>query len=224
MGKPNSDALDKFITELNNNLKELRDMALVLGQDCKDQYLAIQSNDNQMYRRAYVRSVFAFIEGVLYRMKRTAAHLGWPLGNLKIAEMVIIDETSFHVTDKGGVDHKPVFIPFPNNVIFSFKVYSKSVGSSFELSVGGAGWQNLRDMVKVRDRLMHPKTLPDLEVTDAEVKATKNTFEWFLISYALCSHYTQKATHAKTVRTPEETAALDEKIRELEEGLQNIGG
>jgi len=223
VGKSESDAINNFIAELNENFKELSNMVLVLGQDCQKQYLAIQSNDNHMYRRAYVRSVFAFIEGILHRMKRTAGHLGWPLGNLSIAEMVMIDGTVFDINDKGEVDHKPVFIKFLNNVKFSFRVYSKSIGASFELSLGGDGWQKLRDAVKVRDRLMHPKGTADLNVTDIEVKATKMAFDWFFLSHTLCSHYAQKATHAKTLHTQEEIADLDAQIEDLKTKLKNIG-
>jgi hypothetical protein len=53
---PNEDALNEFINELDSNLKALTDMAQILGQDCKDQYSAIQTDDSQMYRRGYVRS------------------------------------------------------------------------------------------------------------------------------------------------------------------------
>src|SRR2546423_13685811 len=137
MKQSESDAFNKFVTELNDNLKELRDMMLVLGKDCAEQYSAIQSNDNHIYRRAYVRSVFAFIEGILHRMKRTALHLGKTVGTLTIAEIIMIDGASFEINDKGAIVSKPVFIKFLNNVKFSFKVYSKSVGSSFELSLSG---------------------------------------------------------------------------------------
>jgi len=222
--KTESDALNKFVTELDNNLKELRDMAQVLGQDCHEQYLAIQSHNNQMHRRAYVRSVFAFIEGILHRMKRTALHLGNTLGTLLIAEMILIDGASFDIDDKGEVIARPFFIKFLNNIKFSFRVYSKIVGSSFKLNLGENGWQKLQEALKVRDRLMHPKETTDLDVTDAEIEATKKAFDWFFVSYVLCSNYAQKANRIKTPHTPEDIAALDVKIQKLETTLKNIEG
>jgi hypothetical protein len=222
--KSESGAFNKFVAELDNNLKELRDVAQVLGQDCHEQYLAIQSNDNQMYRRAYVRSVFAFIEGILHRMKRTAFHLGNTLGTLLIAEMILIDGASFDIDDKGEVVARPFFIKFLNNLKFSFRVYSKIAGSSFKLDLGGNGWRKLQEAVKVRDRLMHPKVTTDLDVTDAEVEATKKAFDWFFVSYVLCSNYARKANRIKLPHKPEEIAALDMKIQDLETTLKNIEG
>ena len=220
-----ADGLNEFITELNKNLKELTDMAQVLGQDCHDQYLSIQSNDSQMYRRGYVRSVFAFIEGILFRMKRTAAHLGWPLENITIAERLILDERTYEIDERGEVVDRPVFIKFLNNVKFSFKIYSKSIGSTFELSLGGSGWQKLRESAKVRDRLMHPKASTELAITDVEVEAAKTAFDWFFLNYALCSTYAERATHTKTSSSSQEKLdALNARIQELELELNNRGG
>lgn len=51
----------------------------------------------------------------------------------------------------------------------------------------------MRDIVRVRDRLMHPKKADDLEVTDAEIESTRKALDWFFISYGICSCYVQKA-------------------------------
>jgi hypothetical protein len=169
-----------------------------------------------------VRSVFAFIEGILHRMKRTAAHLGDTLRTLLIAEMIMLDGMSFDIDDKGEVVARPVFIKFLNNIKFSFRVYSKSIGSSFALNLEGNGWRKLRDAVKVRNRLMHPKMITDLDVTDVEVEATKKAFDWFFINYALCSYHVQKASRAKSSGAGENIAALDAEIRNLEAALENI--
>jgi hypothetical protein len=224
MEKSDDKFIAEFVVELDNNFKELTQMAQILGHDCHDQYLIIQSNSNQMYRRAYVRSVFAFIEGILHRMKRTALHLGNTLGTLSIAEIILIDGESFDIDDKGEVTSRPFFIKFLNNIKFSFRVYSKIVGSSFKLDLGGNGWRMLQEAVKVRDRLMHPKATTDLNVTDAEVEATKIAFDWVFVNYGLCSNYVQRANRIKTPHKPEEIAALDVKIKKLESMLKNIEG
>lgn len=215
-----SEFIKELISELNNDLKEMRDMAQILGQDCHEQYLIIQDDDNQMYRRAYIRSVFAFIEGLLHRMKLTAAHFGGSMGTLSVEELIMINGVSFDVDDKGEVLTKSVFPKFLNNVKFGFKVFSKSFGSSFELNLGGNGWQSLRDAVKVRDRLMHPKEASNLQLTDTEVMAAKNAFDWFFTNNALCGYYAQKAVQNKTSPNLERVANLDIMILELETWMQ----
>ena len=171
------------LTGFSKSREEIRGMIRVLGQDCKEHYEAIQISNSQTHRRAYVRSVFAFIEGVLHRTKVATVRLGMLLGSISIHELVVLEGTQLEVNDKGDVNSKPLYPPFLSNIKLTFRTFSKSIGSSFSLNVGGQGWQNLREAVKVRDRLMHPKEVADLQVSDAEIEATKEAFDWFSISY-----------------------------------------
>ncbi|HEX8736512.1 MAG TPA: hypothetical protein VF721_14375 [Pyrinomonadaceae bacterium] len=213
----------EIVPELMANLAELREMARILGQDCVEHRTAIQNNDSQFHRRAFVRSVFAFIEGILYRMKETARHFGEAAATLSIGELVALSQVSFEVNDKGEILSKTVYPKFLNNFKFVFTAYSKSFGSSFNIDYGRSGWLNLTAAVKVRDRLMHPKTTSDLEVTDKEVESTKKVFEWFLMSYFLASLYTQKAIQQKANSSAENVADLNKKIAETEKELAQKG-
>lgn len=210
---------DNILAEFPKDLQEIREMMRVLGQDCKEHYEATQINNNQTHRRAYVRSVFAFIEGVLHRTKVGTIHIGILLGSISSYELVVLEGARLEVDDKGSVTSKPLYPAFLNNVQFTFRTFSKSIGSSFNLSINGQGWKNLRKAVKVRDRLMHPKEATDLQVSDAEIEATKKAFEWFLISQNLSGHYAQKAIQTKTSASAEDIATLDVTIRRMEADL-----
>jgi hypothetical protein len=215
--------VNKVLADFSSSLDEIREMIQILGQDCREHYQAIQNNGSQTHRRAYVRAVFAFIEGVLHRTKVTTVHLGVLLGTISIHELVVLEGSQLDVNDKGQVTSKPLYPNFLNNVRLVFRTFSKSIGSTFSLNVGGQGWQNLREAVTVRDRLMHPKEITELQVSDAEVEATKQAFEWFLLSHNLCSHYAQRATHAKTTASTEAVATFDATIDRLENELAKRG-
>lgn len=211
------------VTELANSLQKMREMTKVLGQDCKEHYTAIQTNDSQSHRRSYVRSVFAFIEGIVYRMKDTAHYFGEARTVLSVEELGVLRGVSFVVNGEGEASSTPVYSSFNPNFKFAFKIFSKSFDSSFQLILSGSGWQALRMALKVRDRLMHPKGITDLTVTDAEVEAAKKAFDWFFMSHALCGYYAQKAILTKTQPTTESVAALDQQISDLENELLRRG-
>jgi hypothetical protein len=213
-----------ILPDFHRSLEEMREMIKILGHDCNDHYLAIQNDNSQLHRRAYVRSVFAFIEGTLHCMKMTTIHLGTILGNLLIQELLVLNGETFDVDDRGDILSKSLYPKFLSNLKFTFKIFSKVFVSSFTLNLGGTGWQRLREAVKVRDRLMHPKAITELKVTDAEVEVTKNAFDWFFMSHALCSNYAQRATQSKTTPTPEAIAELDRRISDLEATLSSKGG
>jgi hypothetical protein len=111
------------------------------------------------------------------------------------------------------------FPKFLNNVKFAFKIYSKSIDSDFKLRLGGVGWRSLREAVKIRDRLMHPKEPSQLIITQDEILTTQEAFNWFFISYSLCSLYAQKAMCEKRGDTSELEGVI-EKIQQLETKLK----
>jgi hypothetical protein len=211
--------IDEILSNFLKNLQDIREMMRILGQDCKEHYDVIEINNSQTHRRAYVRSVFAFIEGMLHLSKVSTVHLGVLFGSISPYELVILEGVRLEVDDKGAVISKPLYPSFLNNVRFTFRVSAKCIGSSFNLNVNGQGWDNLRKAVKVRDRLMHPKEVLDLEVSDAEINTTKAAFEWFFISYTLSSHYTQKAIQAKTSASFEDIENLNTTIQRMEADL-----
>jgi len=58
-------------------------------------------------------------------------------------------------------------------------MYAKSVGFVYDLPVKDPEWAALMRARKVRDRLMHPRTPKDLEITDEELEDATRAAEWF---------------------------------------------
>ncbi|WP_176054525.1 hypothetical protein [Paraburkholderia caribensis] len=51
---------------------------------------------------------------------------------------------------------------------------------SYKVDFNHVGWSNLRKAVDVRNRLVHPKRLEDMMVSDDEVKRAVSAFDWLL--------------------------------------------
>lgn len=216
------DATD-ILLEFRASLKAIEEMAFILGQDCDEYYKAIQANDSQIYRRAYVRSVFAFIEGVMHSTRAATSHLGMLFGKLTLQEMIVLDGLVLEIGDKGEIKTRTHYPDFKNNLKFTYRTFGRSVGSSFTLNLSGKGWQSLVASVSVRNRLMHPKEIADLFISDQEVKAAKFAFDWYLINHNLAGHYIQKALNERTSASPEEIAELDKTIQDCENELVRRG-
>lgn len=202
----------KLFEDFTKSLTAINEMTVILGVDCQEHYEAIQKGGSQSHRRAYVRAVFAFIEGVLHSTKESAAHVGFILGTLNLRELIVLDGTSLDVDENGEVSTRPLYPKFLNNLKFTFKVFAKSIGSTFALDLKHPGYQSLHTAVKIRDRLMHPKVVAELIVTDAEVAQAKKAMDWFMFNQALSGLYAQKAVSAKTTAPPADITAVDEQI------------
>jgi hypothetical protein len=210
-----------ILKQYSQSLKDTQQIIQVLGTDCDKHYKLCHHEDDQLHRRAYVRSVFAFIEGIVHHMKETASRIGFLFGHVNAYERTALDDVKVDIDAKGNITTKPLHPTFLNNIRFTFKISAKTIGSSFTLQTGGGGWEALRKALEVRNRLMHPKDIHRLEVTADELKASKKAFDWFLISHALCSLYAEKAVKLqKDPVIPEEIDALDKHIASLEKELK----
>ena len=88
-------------------------------------------------------------------------------------------EEAYEVDDRGNIKTKKRKIPFENNLKSVVKIIGR-VRPDYELDYNHPGWNALKDSLKVRHRLAHPKDLKDLEVTDQEITDAQRGFTWFL--------------------------------------------
>lgn len=134
---------------------------------------------NEIERRVLVRSIFAFIEAVVFGIKMFALDDPSSRKSLSRAEVMIAEEEEYQLDDAGNVVTRPARLRFLSNIRFAFKVFAKVSDADFNLDVRGVGWQSLQRALKIRDRLMHPKKIEDLNVSDDEVREALQAWIWF---------------------------------------------
>lgn len=151
-----------------------------------ERYAHDTDKENAHFRRAYVRSVFALIEGTTFRMKQLA--LDYNVDRLSSAEITLLQEESYSLGDTGQLRVRQAHLQCLPNVRFAFRSLAKARGIDFRPNVSGKGWEALRESVRVRDRLMHPKDPKDLLVSDEERDLVSKAFRWFVANTTLCLH------------------------------------
>src|SRR5262249_28488275 len=129
----------------------------------------MRENDNQTHRRELVRSVFAAIEGLHWQLKRDV--LEHAAGDLSPHEYAAMVEETYSVDDRGNVNIASRFLPLTTAIRLVVNVV-KRYRPTYQLDFNHVGWANLKAAVEVRNRLVHPKTLEDLNVSEDEIKKT----------------------------------------------------
>ncbi|WP_191832679.1 hypothetical protein [Pseudomonas fluorescens] len=132
-----------------------------------DAYKDDQSN--QVLRRSFVRASWAYVEAI------TRA--------LKFMTSILIDA--------GGCDVEPQEIKFlkqrKTETLTNIKETIRLVAKAFKVSErnvgGGTGWCHVVSNIKVRDRLVHPKSVESLQVVDSEWEAHKRSFVWLVETF-----------------------------------------
>lgn len=143
--------------------------------------------DYEFHARQLVRAALAFIEGVTFSVKTSAAWKCMQDGvDITPQERYIATEVEYRINDKGEVVERTARIPLARNIRFAFALTEKAHKVPVQFDPSIEWWSCLQDTVKVRNRLMHPKMPEDLDISPEELIKTikaKNGFEELLMRY-----------------------------------------
>lgn len=128
-------------------------------------------------RRGLVRAVFAFIEGCLYFQRQML--LGSWGERLSEPTRLALSELQIEVTGQGTVQTRLMRTGALNLIRLTIRSFAKAVPNAVEIKCEGAGFEALTRAIKVRDRLMHPKGIASLTVSDCEIHDAVDAFLWF---------------------------------------------
>lgn len=142
----------------------------------------LEGRDSQHTRRAYVRSVFAMIEGTLWVLKQTVlAARAEPGGTppFTLGEYALLSEKTYHLKANGEPKDQPKFLRLPDNLKFTFAVIAKYFDRDLKLGVESRSWEDFLQAHTVRNRITHPKTPEEFDISDSEIVICKRTTAWF---------------------------------------------
>jgi len=131
----------------------------------------------QSERRVLVRAIFAFVEGLSYSLR--VSLLEQHSKTLKASEIMALNEEQLDITNSGDVRVKSIKASLMSLVCLTVKQYSKCYAEKLKLECAGSGFEGLVSSVRVRDRLMHPRSDIDLIITDEEITRAVLGFLWF---------------------------------------------
>ena len=170
-----------YINDLNNDMNELMEVSRTLREDeIKCMNNAVKTRE-QFWRRMYVRSFFADVEGTTYRLKQqslTAAKIFSV--ELQPKEISIINEEAYELTNNAQIRRKPVFSSIDRTVRFAFNIFMKAHREKLDLKLDSDnGWSLFKKSSKLRNRITHPKNSNGLIISDEEFNNLLNAVKWF---------------------------------------------
>ena len=185
MNQPAKSLSLKQVQEIFADLRNLEVMAHQLGHDAErgSQELSANSGD-QFLRRNLVRIFAAFVEGSSFVLKEIALRLHEPLQeHLSIDELSKLKEMKLDSSGQPALDEhsapKRRFLPLQDNFKFAVAMFARLCGSKYAVSYSSAGYQAFTRTILVRDRLMHPKAIKDLCVTDEQALDLQAAWRWY---------------------------------------------
>jgi len=143
----------------------------VLNRDVQQLILEYNEYPSQIKRRGLIRAIFAYIEGNVFKIKEEVlieeSHKRQP--TLDIEEMVLLKEASPYINNKGKVKSTVKYSELSANIRFTLNCYAKSAQINHTLDLNGQEWECLIESIRVRNRITHPKSALELEISENEL-------------------------------------------------------
>jgi hypothetical protein len=147
-------------------VEKLKRVYAVLSADVEDARNATCQNPTEFNKRTLVRTCAALVEGLAYQLRQVTLATLQGTDVLDEGELTILKETKCQLSKQGGVEERANFQSTLPMLLFRLRVYAKNHGAVYLPKTSDNGWGSLRKAFALRDRLMHPKSLQDLNVTD----------------------------------------------------------
>jgi len=177
--------LPAFAHNLGKPLIEWRDVSNALRQDIENLADAYRDDwSSQPFRRLFVRSCWAMIEGEVFCLKQfalRACELGGK--SLSANEHTFLSEIRIIVDENGIAELERVHERTLSNLKQTLKIAVCKFESEWTPDFSGQDWRALSCSLKLRHRITHPKTVGELMISDSELDIHKDAFTWFLKTF-----------------------------------------
>ena len=138
-----------------------------------------KDTSSQFWSRTVIRCLCADIEARLFVLRKMAEKLATASGvKFGADELEILSEQRI-VTKKGVQNTKRKWLPLPDSVKESFRLFAKGMGAPLAIDYGLKGYSDLCNLFETRNRLMHPKTTFDVAVNPQNVETANQGIHWF---------------------------------------------
>lgn len=155
----------------------------------------IKNDDSQTWRRLYIRTMATAIE----------AQISYIQSHIKIIRefdyLPLEENEEAHLSGKKRLS-------FEQKTIFMLNLFAEANYTSLKINPKSNEWKMFTTLIKVRNRLTHPKKSKDFEVTLDEVKTCEKAFNKFQESLLILMRKSGETLEAEANRLREALSKL----------------
>jgi hypothetical protein len=165
----------------------------ILSHDVVICWERIEVADTQATRRDLIRTMFAAIEGYVWEYRAFVKSIVNDIGTVSPIMELALTETSYSVNDQGRLEEHIRPIPVTSMIRLVTKLAEEHC-PELKIDFSTTGWSNLKQTIKIRNRITHPKSASDLEVTPEDIAISQAGFFWLLALIADVMEATKNAS------------------------------
>ena len=172
---PSSPRIDK-----GEGFIRTHDLVEELQSDVGQAYETLENDRKSQYlRRCVVRAIFSFIEACIETIKvEVRSNIRTELFTPELTDKDKETLGSLHVIGNRKGDKQ---LPLDANIKRTFRLAAKVWGlDSYHLITGGEDFADFLSAKDARNRLTHPRTFYDIQVTDEDMHCHTIAYQWVL--------------------------------------------
>lgn len=150
--------------------------------DMQANLLRLREDGSQLDRRNYVRSVFAFVEGIAgYYREYVMQHEiddAVRSGSLNVHRLLPLLDEDIQLTDQGKTRSAPSRFPLKNVMAYLIRCMCERIGEDPSQYFSQHGWNDFRKAYAIRNRVTHPQYATDVVVSDEDVALLVSAVDW----------------------------------------------
>lgn len=153
--------------------------AIVALQESQAGGAPFDLNETEFWLRTSLRVFFAQVEGLSFAMRDATVFLARQ-GHVDLSEgeLTVLDEKRYRLR-YGKVESIDAFNTTFDNLLLAFHYFPRAFGAGFALAKDDARWVAFKNSLALRNKLTHPKSPGDLDLSEASILEFAQAFKWF---------------------------------------------
>jgi hypothetical protein len=151
----------------------------ILIYDVISAFERAQKDNTQSAKRDLIRTIFVAIEGLVWTYREHVRSVAQSTDELTPIMALAFSETSYFVSETGKLEQQTRFISLTAMLRYATRV-AEEISQDLKIDFGCKGWSDLQKAIAIRNRITHPKSKTDLELTSEDIKVAQSSLFWLL--------------------------------------------
>ncbi len=153
--------------------------ATMLLSDVNAAFKRRNVSDTQMSRRDVVRTTYAAIEGYAWIFRETIVDAARNTYGLEAEEELALTESVTTVSDTGKTSTQTRYLPLRSMIGLIARIADR-INDDETIDFSRSEWEALSRVSGLRNRITHPRSSDDLQLSGEEVDQAVETMFWLL--------------------------------------------
>lgn len=149
--------------------------AKVLAEDVSQAKQRMENDPTESHRREFVRATCSAIDAQAWQLKMYVIESVLTKKTTSVHDISALREESYAINDKGEIYVQPRGYSLKVGLRLVYSILKKH-DVPVHIDFGSTDWKNIDDAVKIRNRVMHPKCMGDISVSESDAECCYNAF------------------------------------------------